>query len=343
MEGLPAALAVVVHHSVLASIAFSSRPPQLLETILSHGYLGVDFFFVLSGFIITHAHKDDACGPLAARRYMMKRLTRIYIPYLPISIMLVALYLALPSLSQGNRDWGLITSLTLFPTQYPPALSVAWTLTHEMTFYSLFLVSYFSRWSTFAACAWVGAIVLAWIADWTPAIAMLRVLLAPINLEFVAGIAAALVVRHVAAAYWPIFLFFGLFGVSAFFIWAGLAGVETEAVRVLFGLSLAPLVIGLVLIERLGFISPIRYGLILGNASYAIYLVHNPLISMAARMVISFHQWQTTLILCALIGTLGGVVYNYMVERPALAAFKAMIDGKIRMLPYVVGRAIDKN
>ena len=336
-----AALAVVLHHSVLSTIAFSSKPSHLVNILLSHGYLGVDFFFVLSGFIITHAHKDDADGLTAGQRYMIKRLTRIYIPYLPVSALLIVLYLALPSVSQGNRDWGLITSLSLFPTEHPPALSVAWTLTHEMTFYSLFLVSYFTRWSTFLTCAWIASIVVAWMAEWVPSFAWMRVLLAPINLEFIAGIAAALIVRRVSPSYWPAFLFSGLLGVGTFFMWTRVAGVDVETARVWFGLSLAPSVIGLVLIERLGFIPFIRYGLILGNASYAIYIVHNPLISISTRMVMHFNQWQVTLIFCAVTGTIGGVVYHYAVERPALAGFRSILGGGPRRANKITPRPIE--
>ena len=47
-----AALAVVAHHSALAVGAFSEPLPHVLAWVLEQGYLGVDFFFVLSGFII---------------------------------------------------------------------------------------------------------------------------------------------------------------------------------------------------------------------------------------------------------------------------------------------------
>ena len=313
-----AALAVVVHHSVLATTAFGGLPPYWIEVIGSRGRMGVDFFFVLSGFIIMHAHMDDARGMRAATRYIVKRLRRIYIPYLPVSIGMMILYQALPSVSAATRDWGVITSLFLFPTEHPPALSVAWTLLHEMTFYCLFLASYFTRHFALLICGWVGCIVAVWAAGWVPPTAFLQVLLAPINLEFVAGMGAVLTVRRVPPSWWPAFFFAGLCGAVVFF-WSGLEGAATS---VWFGLSLAPLVVGLVLIERLGAIPTIRYGLILGNASYAIYLVHNPLASIAARMVMGFHHWQATLTLCVAAGALGGIAYHLMVEKPAITRFK---------------------
>jgi exopolysaccharide production protein ExoZ len=71
--------------------------------------------------------------------------------------------------------------------------------------------------------------------------------------------------------------------------------------------------------ERLQLIGMYRLWLILGDASYAIYLVHNPLISMGVRIVKGFHLWPVTFAFCIAIGIVGGVVYHFFVEKPAIA------------------------
>jgi exopolysaccharide production protein ExoZ len=141
-----AALAVVIHHAVLSTDAFVGVLPPQVDSFLRMGYLGVDFFFVLSGFIIMYAHLDDRPSGLAVRRYAFKRLVRIFPPYLPLSIGMIALYAALPGFSaSGGREFSWVSSLLLLPADQPPALSVAWTLVHEMQFYTVFLLFFLSR------------------------------------------------------------------------------------------------------------------------------------------------------------------------------------------------------
>ena len=163
-----AALAVVAHHAVLSTDAFVGKVPEVLAQILLMGYLGVDFFFVLSGFIIMYAHfADEGTGP-AVRRYAFKRLVRIFPAYLPISLALIFLYAALPGFSGAtDRDYSLLSSLLLLPADGPPALSVAWTLVHELMFYFVFLLFFISRrWLAAGLLTWAALIFFSQQAQW---------------------------------------------------------------------------------------------------------------------------------------------------------------------------------
>ena len=51
-----AAMSVVIYH--LGRSAEAYFHVKLLGDFFSFGYMGVDFFFVLSGFIITYVHLD---------------------------------------------------------------------------------------------------------------------------------------------------------------------------------------------------------------------------------------------------------------------------------------------
>lgn len=140
-----AALGVVLHHTAMSTNDFIEKVPLWLNAVLSQGFLGVDFFFVLSGFIIMSSHYDDKKSFLAIKAYIIKRFVRIYPPYWPVSIALLAAYSLLPTLSKGVRgDLGWVSSLFLVPDASPPALPVAWTLIHEVVFYAVFCLYFYS-------------------------------------------------------------------------------------------------------------------------------------------------------------------------------------------------------
>ena len=66
-----AAMMVVMFH------LFESYTPLTEQKYVNHGYLAVDFFFVLSGFVIGYAY-DDRWGDMTVRGFFKRRLTRLH-------------------------------------------------------------------------------------------------------------------------------------------------------------------------------------------------------------------------------------------------------------------------
>ena len=70
-----AALAVVWYH-IFEGYQFAGQKP-FIETI-NHGYLAVDFFFILSGFVIGYAYDDRWGRSLTLKGFLRRRLIRLH-------------------------------------------------------------------------------------------------------------------------------------------------------------------------------------------------------------------------------------------------------------------------
>ena len=109
LRGLAAIMIVVFHIYEILS-------PELSNSPVAHGFLAVDFFFCLSGFVIGYAYDDRAAGPNGIKQFLINRLIRLQ----PLVILgtlfgLVALLLD-PYLSQSavaEFGWGKIALATL--------------------------------------------------------------------------------------------------------------------------------------------------------------------------------------------------------------------------------------
>lgn len=91
-----AALMVIRYH-VFEGFAFASN--SAIET-LNHGYLAVDFFFILSGFVIGYAYDDRWGKSLTMKDFFKRRLIRLH----PMVIMGAVLG-AITFCIQGSVQW----------------------------------------------------------------------------------------------------------------------------------------------------------------------------------------------------------------------------------------------
>lgn len=142
-----AALLVIWHHfgpyPAWQDLATRGNLPALLASNLGlSGFVGVDLFFVLSGFILTYSYLTPA-GKLRGgmRAFWLARLARIYPLYL-----LAALLAAPPFFWQQGPSAAPVTTglsvLTLTQAWLPASASVwnppGWSLSVEAVFYLLF-------------------------------------------------------------------------------------------------------------------------------------------------------------------------------------------------------------
>lgn len=306
-------MAVVAHHSIFSVQELPDGMPSYWYQLLKLGYLGVDYFFVLSGFIITHACLGSPKNAASAKAYALSRLIRIYVPYLPVTLALLAML----TLMEGARDnYSLFASLTLLPSDAPPALSVAWTLQHELMFYALFGLCAFVFKRPRLIFLWAIPIIGLLCFEithrsWDP-------LVSTINLEFLFGVAACYAYhsgRFAAQRHVLLLIGIALIGGAAYALYG------TDAIyyyRLTAGLGFSAVVLALALIERTYDFSRFRMLAFLGAASYAIYLVHAPFLSLLMRLSITYPHWVLTFVIFTLLSGLIGAAYFMIVERPLL-------------------------
>lgn len=70
-----AALLVVFYH-IFEGFSFAGG--GTLITTINHGYLAVDFFFILSGFVIGYAYDDRWGKTLTMKDFFKRRLIRLH-------------------------------------------------------------------------------------------------------------------------------------------------------------------------------------------------------------------------------------------------------------------------
>lgn len=105
-----AAFAVIVDHV-----------PSLTLAALTQGrYLAVDFFFVLSGFVLAHAYQSRLDAGMSAAQFMRLRLIRLYPMYLMGLIIGLAVAGYLKMTGGDHTGWKQIIAITGFSVLFLP-------------------------------------------------------------------------------------------------------------------------------------------------------------------------------------------------------------------------------
>ena len=341
-----AAFHVVIFHFQAFKIMIG---PPWFQKLSSIGYVGVSFFFVLSGFILVYTY---AGRPMILKDFWRARFARVY-PAYAFSLLVTApfFFFALFTLNIPFFAWakahvalGLLLVVGLLQSWVPPAAlnwnSVAWSLSVEAFFYLLFplLMLYLLRRTKpqlflVAAASWLATLSISCSyvllnpdhltvvnsdvlgAFWLNALKFHPLARLP---EFLLGMACGFLYlnsRREAKLALPLVLS----GIAAIVVVVYFSGVIPYAIlhtallapafaAIVYGLALRPSWAGL--LER-------RIFVLLGDASYSLYLLHTTIMGFYFYGSTGQLRRQTplgVLVFVALALTISVLVYKFIEE-----------------------------
>ncbi len=328
MRGM-AALAVAFYHTNVILSMPEYGGINVLGPVAGFGWLGVNFFFALSGYIILFAHRNDIDKPDSIGKYFWRRIARVYpIYWIFLTLFTIAALKGLGSHEIQFSPRQLFSVYSLFPVMSAPPLplKVAWTLMIEVKFYLVFAVLIVSRRVGIAVMLlWALAIVarncLAPPADFAgiwPDYGMLSIW----NVYFLCGMLTCFAIPRIPAAFGPHLLAAGV----ALLCWTAYGAPSQE-----FAMHMPPLLTKFAfefsLIIAGGVMCEQRYDwkipkalTLLGDASYSIYLVHSAVLSLVAQVnyKVAFEAFPPHVVYAGafVAAVTAGVCAHVLVEKP---------------------------
>lgn len=277
---LVAALSVVIYHYSFRGAAadgLTNISLPGLVAVTKYAYLGVELFFVISGFVIAYSAEGRS-----ARDFLIARAARIYPGFVACMTLtfVVTLLFGLPRFETSVNQW-LANLVILSPAAGQPFMDgVYWSIVYELTFYAwmfgFILVGIFPRRLNLIVPAWLA--ISAANEFWLGSGILHRLFLTDESGYFCAGILLYSIYRGRGAPFaWPL-----LFVATAFA--ATQTVLNADWVRDHFGIEISNVVlagvgVGIVALVGLSLLPkrlPVKPWLIvtLGGLTYPLYLLH---------------------------------------------------------------------
>jgi len=161
LRGL-AALSVVLFHYRFYLVPDGANT-DIPDMLFSWGSIGVDLFFVISGFIMVYVTKAKPAGIKSSLDFIINRLTRIIPTYYILLLFAFLTGGAMSTFHYPDKTTNLISAMTFHPYLHQPAplyidengmYNIRWTLNYELYFYFAFSVCLLFKKRLLALAAW---------------------------------------------------------------------------------------------------------------------------------------------------------------------------------------------
>ena len=285
LRAIAATMVVLSHIDLQATRAY----PGYVSGAFDFGHRGVDIFFVISGLIMG---LQSAKPELTPSKFAVRRLARIVPLYWAVTLFTAGVAYFAPQVMETTRFSlvHVIGSLLFLPMPHPsydgyfPVVIPGWTLNYEMFFYAIMTVAMFTKnrieWAIMAVL--VAALLpfffdLGGMAEYWPR-SLIR--------EFAFGLGIAWLVPHRHGPGRTVGIVVAAFG---FAILLSMPVVPDQLRGAVWGLPAAMVVGGMAMLN-LSASGPVARGLLLiGNASYSLYLTHVLVIPVVTKVLKVLH------------------------------------------------------
>ncbi len=328
-----AALAVLFPHISFDFGRFIGPPNALPGFDL--GIAGVDLFFVISGFVMVYASEPLYAQPKGPAIFFSHRLIRIVPLYWLVTSFYLIISIALPSLVESYPATFVIGSYLFIPVARPdgvmePLVGQGWTLVFEMEFYLIFALAVTVPRRPAVMMSSLVLISIVIIGRVLPSLPPSVVRWSdPILIEFIFGMLIGLAYREGMKLPKPLAL--TIIGVGGLLLIAT-QHITDEGLRSFtFGIPAALIVTGSSL-GRFALASPLwRPLLLVGDASYALYLLH-PIPArffvLASRWIgISLGRFPWSFFVVSVMAAIAlAIAVHYLIERPLTAFLRSRLS-----------------
>jgi peptidoglycan/LPS O-acetylase OafA/YrhL len=270
-----AAIMVVVQHSHIAFAPADKARLWWWPGFSDFGWLGVSFFFVISGFIIANVLSRPN---FSYTDYFWRRFIRIYPLYWIVGAVGWYYYLTRNWFNYGVDSLGvegMMKSFLIFPLKAHPFWEPGWSLEHEVIFYLIAagMVPIFGLLRLAIVLIALGVTGMLVHFDWDYHI------LDEAQIFFGAGVVAYLLKGRVWLEALPVALCSLALAYAQYY---GLFSLGTILPSVTYAIGVAALIIALIDMERHGWKVP-HFLVLIGSASFSLYLWHWLIIPVVSR------------------------------------------------------------